>query len=58
MESDCGNCGHPIVRDYSSDMQWEHLTRYWKDYSYPYATMKCHAPACKCEKPEPIKEVS
>jgi len=53
----CKNCGHKLYFHNGID-KWNHYTRAYRPYGYPYASTKCFAPTedkkhCGCEQPEP-----
>lgn len=37
----CKNCGHAIYYQFD---HWEHFTRSYKPWGFPYTTMICYAP--------------
>jgi len=53
-EAVCKNCGHAVYWQITSTpSRWEHHTRKYKPYGFPYSTIKCYAGNCECENPEP-----
>lgn len=63
----CKNCGHLLYRvkiayspiSKSEDVRYAHFTRYYHPSGYGFhygydATIRCHAPMCKCTEPQPL----
>jgi hypothetical protein len=45
----CESCGHPIREADDGSGKYEHFTRVYKTWGYPYTTKECHADNCNCE---------
>ena len=50
----CSNCGH-LLYYAGSAYGWEHFTRYYRSHGFPYSTVGCFAPGCRCCAAEPVE---
>ena len=53
-EVHCRNCGHLLYLVQFG--HYEHFTRYYRPWGFPYTTVRCHAPRCSCTDPQPVLE--
>ena len=51
MDIHCDNCGHLLYRLIGG--RYEHFTRAYIPYAFPYSTRLCYADGCECNSPVP-----